>query len=421
MAGAMSETQVVAAELERVDPRVPLLFERDAMFYANIEKRPVEVVSARDMRIPLEIRPGGYFGYFDTAGGDMGRGSGPSFEKALISTVNFRYAVEWHKKTQWATDDARKSVVNAVRHLLAVAMKEFRRMVDANLMTKGDGVVATISAATGANLVTCNFAGDGYGTRLLRIGQKVNFYDSTLATSSTPLETDEREITTIDHDAKTFVYSGANIVALASGFKVLSSGLRGANPVGILGVPYHHDNSSTGAWLSLSRAAYPEVRAGRITASGALALPHARRALNKIGERLGMENDIKMKAWMHPCQVQQYEGIAQLLMQIDKTPSAMQGADTYFEMKQLAGVPIQQHFNWDKTRIDYVVDEIWGRAEMHKAGFYEEEGRRMFEARGPSGGVAAATMFYLVASFNTFINNPPASVYISDLAVPTGY
>jgi hypothetical protein len=417
----MTESQIVAAELERVDPRVPLLFERDAMFYANIEKRPVEVVSARDMRIPLEIRPGGYFGYFDTAGGDMGRGAGPQFEKALISTVNFRYAVEWHKKTQWATDDARKSVVNAVRHLLAVSMKEFRRMVDANLMTKGDGVIATVSATGAGNSVICATVNDGYGVRLLRVGQKVNFYSADLLTSHTPTEADEREVTSIDADAKTFVYSGAVIAAVVAGVKVVSSGLRGASPVGILGVPYHHDSSSTGAWLSLSRAAFPEVRAGRIAASGALALPHARRALNKIGERLGLENGVKMKAWMHPCQVQQYEGIAQLLMQIEKQPSAMQGADTYFEMKQLAGVPIQQHFNWDKTRIDYVVDEIWGRAEMHKAGFYEEEGRRMFEARGTSGGVAAATMFYLVASFNTYINNPPASVYISDLTIPTGY
>jgi hypothetical protein len=97
---AQTESQVVAAELERVDPKVPVLFERDAMFYANVEKRPVEKVSSRDMRIPLEIRPGGLFGYFDPAGGDLGRGEGPSFEKAVISTVSFKYAVEWQKKTQ---------------------------------------------------------------------------------------------------------------------------------------------------------------------------------------------------------------------------------------------------------------------------------------------------------------------------------
>jgi hypothetical protein len=58
---------------------------------------------------------------------------------------------------------------------------------------------------------------------------------------------------------------------------------------------------------------------------------------------------------------------------------------------------------------------------MKEAGFYEEEGRRLFEVRGPSGGVAAATLFYLVVSFNTFINNPPGCSYISDLTVPTGY
>ena len=419
--GAMTETQVVAAELERVDPKVPLLFERDAMFYANIEKRPVEVVSARDMRIPLEIRPGGYFGYFDPAGGDLGRGAGPQFEKAIVSTVNFRYAVEWHKKTQWATDDARKSVVNAVRHLLATCMKEWRRAIDVNLMTKGDGVVATVSGVAGTTL-TCNAAGDGYGTRLLRIGQKFNVYDATLATSRTPLDTDEREILSIDHAAKTFTYSGAAIAGpVIATDKIVTSGLRGANPVGILGVNYHHDDSSSGAWLGLSRANFPEVRAGRIAANGALDLPFPRRALNKIGERLGIENGIKMSAWMHPCQVQSYEEQAQLLMSVDKQPSANQTTDLYFEMKQLAGVPIRQHFNWDKTRVDYVVDEVWGRAEMHKSGFYEEEGRRLFEARGPSGGVAAATMFYLVASFNTYVNNPPACVYISGLTVPTGY
>ena len=39
---ALAETQVVANELERVEPTVPTLFDRDSVFYANIEKRPVE-------------------------------------------------------------------------------------------------------------------------------------------------------------------------------------------------------------------------------------------------------------------------------------------------------------------------------------------------------------------------------------------
>lgn len=413
---AQTESQVVAAELERVAPKVPVLFERDAMFYANVEKRPVEVISSRDMRVPLEIRPGGLFGYYDTAGGDLGRGEGPTFEKATITAVNFKYAVEWHKKTQWSTDNARKSVVNSVKHLLANAMKEFRRMVDANLQTAGDGVIGVVSAISGTTLT---LGTDGFGTRLIRHGQKINIYDTTLATQRTI--GDERKITKVDTDAKKIDYEGTAITGVVVGDKIVSSGLSGANPVGILGIPYHHSNASTGTWLGLARADFPEVRANRINAAGALALPHARRALNKIGERLGQENGLRLKAWLHPAQAQAYEELGQLVTQINKTPAAKEKLDLYFDVQQIAGVPTQKHFNWDKKRIDFVVDEVWGRAELKPAGFYEEEGRRLFEVRGPSGGVAAATLFYLVASFNTFVNQPPGLSYIDALDVPTGY
>jgi hypothetical protein len=124
---------------------------------------------------------------------------------------------------------------------------------------------------------------------------------------------------------------------------------------------------------------------------------------------------------MHPCQVQAYEEMGQMVSVINKTPNPKEKMDMYFEVQQIAGVMIKKHFNWNKTRIDFVVNEVWGRAEMHPAGFYEEEGRRLFEVRGPSGGVAAATLFYLVASFNTFVNQPPGLSYVSDLDIPVGY
>lgn len=414
---AQTETQVVAAELERVDPKVPVLFERDAMFYANVEKRPVEKVSARDMRIPLEIRPGGLFGYYDTAGGDLGRGEGPTFEKGIISTVNFKYAVEWQKKAQWATDDTRKSVVNSVKHLLANSMKEFRRGIDAQLMTAGDGAIGTVLSVA-STTITCS-ATDGFGTRLLRVGHKINFYNSAMTTDRTT--GDERKITSIDHDARTFVYEGTAVSGVTAGDRILASGLSGASPVGIYGVPYHHSSASTGTWLGLDRATYPEIRANRINASGSLAISHARRALNKIGERLGMENGLKLKAWLNPCQAQAYEELGQLVNVINKDSGDNQKLGLYFDVQQIAGVQMKKNWNWNKTRIDFVVDEVWGRAEMKPAGFYEEEGRRLFEVRGASGGVAAATLFYLVASFNTFVNQPPGLSYISDLAIPTGY
>src|SRR5687768_17306147 len=129
MPAAMSETQVVATELEKVLSKVPILFDRDDTFYSTIEKKNVETVSARDMRIPLEIRPGGNFGLFDPAGGSLGKGSGPTYEKAVIGSQYLKYGVEYTKKAEWATDSGRKAVVQAVRRALASSMAEFRRHI----------------------------------------------------------------------------------------------------------------------------------------------------------------------------------------------------------------------------------------------------------------------------------------------------
>jgi hypothetical protein len=425
---ALTETQVVAAELETVQSKVPVLFDRDSLFYGNVEKRPAEKVSNRDMRVPMEIRPGGRFGYFSPDGGDLGRGDGQSFEKALVSTVHLKHGVEWQKRAQWATDDSRKSVVNAFRQLLAKAMAEFRRQVDSSLMTGGDGAVATItSIATAAGKDTYTCTTDGFGVRLLRYGQFVSIYNSTFAAAKviTPsgdgtLVGTAAQIDQVDYANKTFRIRGATTTP-ALGDRVVIEGLSGANPVALLGVPYHHNNASTGTWLGLDRAQFPEIRANRVNAAGPLALAHARLALNRIGDRIGLDNGTKVTAWMHPCQVQAYEELGQMAQVITRTGSSNQKLDLYFDVQQIAGAPIRRSYSWDKTRIDFIVNEVWGRAEMNPPGFYEEEGRRLFELRGPSGGVATATIFYIVASFNTFVNNPAACAYIDGLTVPSGY
>jgi hypothetical protein len=260
---ALTETQVLANELEKTQSKVPTLFDRDSLFYGNVEKRPVEKISARDMRVPLELRPGGRFGHFDPAGGDLGRGDGPSFDKALVNTVHLKHAVEWHKKAQWATDDARKAVVNTFRYLLAKSMAEFRRQVDSVLMTGGNGVVATVtSVATGGGKDTITCTTDGFGVRLLRFGQFVSIYQSNLSAarvitpSSGSLVGTACQIDLVDYANKQFRILGAT-TGIVAGDLVVLEGLSGANPVSLLGVPYHHSNASTGTWLGLDRALTP--------------------------------------------------------------------------------------------------------------------------------------------------------------------
>lgn len=415
---AVVESQVAALELEHVVPKVRVLFERDDKFYANIKKRDVEKISHRQMRVPLELRPGGSFQYFNPDGGDLGRGGGPTFDKAVLNCVFLSENIEYTKLTQWSTDDARKAIVNSVRRLTANALDELRRQLDSQMMQAGDGVIGTVTSDTpagGSNVIALTT--DGFGARLLRYGQPVQVFDTTLATNK-----GSGTITNWDVENKS-VSITPQIASVGAGDKIVTSGLSSpASLPGLFGVPYHHSNASAGTWLGFSRATTPEIRANRVNAGSAgLTLPLPRLAMNKIGNRVGIENTFNPRAWTHPCQIQAYEEIGQLVSIIQKTAKE-EGLNMYFgNNMQLAGAGITPSFSWDKTRIDFVVDEVWGRGEILPIGFYTTDGRKIFEIRGPSGGVATAEIFYMVVGMQTFVSNPAACSYIDNLAVPTGY
>ena len=415
---AVVESQVAGLELERVIPKIRVLFERDDKFYANIKKRDVEKISNRQMRVPLELRPGGSFQYFTADGGDLGRGGGPTFDKAVLTSVFVSENIEYTKLTEWATDDERKAVTNGVRRLTATALDELRRQLDAQMMQSGDGVVGVVSAnSTAGGVDTYTLGTDGFGARLVRYGQTVQVFDTTLATLR-----GSGVITKWDVENKSIDVTPA-IAGITNGDKLVTNGIGTPTALPALyGVPYHHSNASTGTWLGFSRSATPEIRANRVNAaSAALTLPLPRLAMNKIGNRVGIDNTFKPTAWMHPCQKQAYEEIGQLISIIQKVAKE-ESLNMYFgDGMQMAGASIRDSFNWDKTRIDFIVDEVWGRGEILPIGFYTTDGRRIFEIRGPSGGVATADIFYMVVGMQTFVSNPAACAYIDALAVPTGY
>ena len=415
---AVVEADVAATELEKVVPKVRTVFERDDKFYATIRKRPADKVSNRQMRIPLELRPGGVFQYFNADGGDLGRGGGPLLDKAVVSCVFMSENIEYTKLAQWSTDDDRKSVINAVRRMTATALDELRRQIDAQLMQGGNGVVGVItSVSTSAGVDTYTLTTDGFGARLVRYGQPIQVFDTTLATNR-----GSGTITQWDVENKTISVTPA-IAGAAATDKLVVQGISSpASLPALLGVPYHHSNASSGTWLGFSRSTTPEIRSNRVNANNAaLSLPLPRLALNKIGNRLGIDHNFKPVAWLHPAQKQAYEEIGQLVTNIIMNKGDDQKLDLYFDKMQLAGAPVKESYNWDKTRIDFVVDETWGRSEILPVGFYTTDGRKIFELRGASGGVATADIFYMVVGMQTYFMNPAATSYIDNLAVPDGY
>ncbi len=414
---AVVEQNVDALELEKVIPKIRVLFEREDKFYSHIQKRDVERISNRQMRIPLEIRPGGSFQYFNPNGGDLGRGGGPQWQKAVLNSVFVSENIEYTKLVQWSTDSDRKAITNAVKRLTATALDELRRQLDAQMQQPGNGAIGTISAVTvGAGFDTYDLNTDGFGARLMRYGQTVQVFDTTLGTLR-----GSGLITFWDVENKQIQVT-PNIAGAVATDRIVTEGI--ASPLSlpaIYGVPYHHSNASTGTWLGFDRATNPEIRSNRVNAAGsALTLPLPRLAINKIGNRVGIDNNFKPDAWMHPAQKAAYENIGQLVSVIHKQPKD-ESLNMYFDRMQMAGAPVKDTFNWNQKRIDFVSPEVWGRGEILPLGFYKTDGRNIFELRGASGGVATADIFYMVIGTQFFVNNPAATAYIDNLLVPTGY
>jgi hypothetical protein len=110
-------------------------------------------------------------------------------------------------------------------------------------------------------------------------------------------------------------------------------------------------------------------------------------------------------------------------IRIDKAAKE-EGLNMYFnDNMQIAGAPLKISYSWDRTRIDFIDAEYWGRAELKPPGMYQspDDNQRVWEIRGTSGGVATSWVFYYVTSFNLFLNQPAGSAYIDGLAVPSGY
>jgi hypothetical protein len=299
-------------------------------------------------------------------------------------------------------------------------LDELRRQLDSQLMQAGNGVVGTITTVTTtAGVDSYTLTSDGFGARLVRFGQTVQVYDATLTTLR-----GKGQITLWDVENNVIEVTPAIAGATTTDLLVVD-GISSPNSLPALyGVPYHHSNASTGTWLGFSRATTPEIRSNRVNAGGsALSLPLPRLAINKMGNRVGIDNSFKPNAWLHPCQKQAYEDIGQSVIMIQQPNKNRSEGDLnmYFDRMQFAGAPDKPSFNWDKKRIDFVSDEVWGRGEILPIGFYITDGRKIFEIRSASGGVTAADIFYMVNGMQVFVNNPAATAYIDNLQVPAGY
>ena len=426
----MQNSQSVALQLEKVRDKLPLLYERDDILLTMIQQRgDVERVSSRNMRLPLQIRPGGKAGLANLDGGDLGRGSGTTYDVAQVSPIFFRHAVEITKLVEYSTNAPEKAIENAAKREVKNAMGQFRAFLDKLMQTNGNGVLGTVGSivttglpagvAAQINLTTPP------GAALFYYNQTIQFYDTTLTTNRNIAGSATSNVVQVDPFNK-FIQIDAIPTGVVAGDAVVHDGLAGAQPVSLFGVPYHQTNATTGTWLNLNRATYPvELATPHVAGNNAAVTPGVvRLAINKVRKALGTNQVGKLVAYTALEQENAWEQLGISISQIIKEGAGGRASDLdllFTGELTMAGVPIKSSINANQARIDFLDLSHWGRAVMQEIDFYDVGGQTVFPIYGASGGLAAAYIFYFVTGFQVWNESPRSGAYIDSLAIPTGY
>src|SRR6266704_1329220 len=394
----MQNTQTIALQLEKVRDKVPLLYERDDVLHSMIQQRgDIEKVRSRNMRTPLQVNPGGKAGSYNADVGDLGRGSGSVYDVAQISPIFFRFAVEISKLVEYSTNAREKAIENAAKREVANGMKQFRAFLDKVLQTAGNGVLGTIGSVSGTTL-TMNTPP---GAALVYVGQTIQIYDTTITTNR----------------------GSCNVVATDV---IVHDGLSGAQPTSLFGIKYHQNNATTGTWMNLNRATYPQqLQTPRVNAANSALVPgYVRLAINKVRKALGIGQLGKLIAYTSVEQEHAWENLGITISQVIKENAAGSANDLdllFSGRKTMSGVPIKSSISADQTRVDFLDLSHWGRAVMKDIDYFEVGDQTVFPIYGTSGGLSAAFIFYFDTGFQVFSDSPRSGAYIDGLARPIGY
>ena len=426
----MQNAQSVALQLEKVRDKLPLLYERDDILLTMIQQRgDVERVSSRNMRLPLQIRPGGKAGLANLDGGDLGRGSGTTYDVAQVTPVFFRHAVEITKLVEYSTNSPEKAIENAAKREVKNAMAQFRSFLDKVMQTNGNGVLGTVSSIVTTGLPSGVAAQINLttppGAALFYYNQTIQFYDSTLTTNRNVAGSVTSNVVLVDPFNK-FIQLDAIPSGVVAGDAVVHDGLTGAQPVSLFGVPYHQSNATTGTWLNLNRATYPvELATPHVAGNNAAVTPGVvRLAINKVRKALGTNQVGKLIAYTSLEQENAWEQLGISISQIIKEGAGGRASDLdllFTGELTMAGVPIKSSINANQARIDFLDLSHWGRAVMQDIDFYDVGGQTVFPIYGASGGLSAAYIFYFVTGFQVWNESPRSGAYIDSLAIPSGY
>lgn len=415
---ALNASRVDALLKERYRQACPYLYETTKTFCARLKKREdVEKVGRRTIRAAKKMKPGGQFRTYNPDGGDLGRGSGASYEVTTMTTLPLLLALEKTKSAQWETEQSELAIKNAVQEQLTDGVSEFATHCDRHLMGSGNGVLMTVSSGGGtATLV----ATTPIRSRRVREGNKYTIYDTNLAINRGMVEIDTNDTNT---GTITLINSPVNpvIANIANTDVLMVDNITGATPTWINGLRYHHNSANTGFWMGLNRANFPRIRTVEVAAGGPLMPTHFRQLMQRMAR---LRDDIfKTGQWSWFLSLEQQAAYEELSLQIttrERKGTQREGVELLdnIDDMRISGLEAVVSANADPSIIDLVRWDNWWRGETVEFGLYTVDEIDTFPIYGASGGIAAADVMYFTQLAQWGTDDPQQGGYISGLTVP---
>jgi hypothetical protein len=438
---ALNEAAVQAVELEEVREEIPDLMLTEDTFLSRIKKagRVIPMSTSTgggvgstfdptgrpSLRIPMRIQAGSTHQQFNADSGDMGRGTGSLYAAQFLTPISFSEACEITAQAIWSTENKKKARVQVKASEFTHTLEQFKSNLDADIQGDGTGILATVTTPSSGS----GPAGASFSNIVVNISntffdnQVVQVYPSVGGVSRGTFQ-----ISYVDGVINTIYSAQALPAGTIAGDLLVVNGAPGTAGGSVMGIRAYQVNGNAGTLNGLARSNYP----GRLSTptinllGAAVTQAIGRLLLAKVALALGLESPaLADPVWY--CNVDQAAAIENLAVQVAITNQTEVRGDRSQDMMKKYTPATFVDYDIIKSvhalpgRIDLLCLKYWGMGELKAADLYDVNGQTIFPVIGGSGGIAAATVFYFVTSFNIFNSNVRAGAYISNAQIPAGY
>jgi hypothetical protein len=447
----MAVTAVISTHLEKVEPKLQVLYDKTDMTLASRIKpsKKVQPVNRYLYRIPLELFPAGAFHKYSANGSSLGRGSTLSTTHMTAGYIYATLAYEMTDEELDTTKGGAGAVIDVLNKALAEAIPVYQEHDNITLHTDGTGTLTADSTASAANSLT--FTDTALGVNRLREGMEVDVWASGGATKRALAVGAPLLITRINY-ATGLVTFNQNVTAIATTDFLAFAGLDAYGPAALTsfsatwppspetsvaaglggdsfrhGLYYANDFTAANYHLGVQKSTVPQLLAEQVDASDALNFAHGLKLAEQLLQRMP-EESIKGMRWVfHMKQIRQVFNIGMGSVNIDvnggsfgRMPDLAPDRVDRSGTLTFAGFPVDVSKRQYNNRVDAWIPENWGRAVARDLSFYDDgNGGKIFKGRSITDGtVTSVNNFYVRAAMDFFCKNPGMGGAITNLDIP---